>query len=178
MFDHRLASQDDLPALKAVMDLAIERLQRRFLSPAEIAASRLIMGLDSQLIADRTYFVLEAERRIVACGGWSFRATLYGGDHSTHLREPARLNPVRDAARVRAMYTHPDFARRGAGRRILGLCEDAAGAAGFACVELMATLAGLPFYLACGYQEIEPVVSRTELGGVPLVRMGKGLPRS
>ncbi|MGH6985566.1 MAG: GNAT family N-acetyltransferase [Caulobacteraceae bacterium] len=178
MFDHRLASEDDLPALKAVMDLAIERLQRGFLSEAEIAASRLIMGLDTQLVADGAYFVLEAERRIVACGGWSFRATLYGGDHSAHLRAPARLDPSRDAARVRAMYTHPDLARRGAGRRILGLCEEAAGAVGFSHVELMATLAGVPFYLACGYQEIEPVISKTELGAVPLLRMGKVLPRS
>jgi GNAT superfamily N-acetyltransferase len=174
-FAHRLAAEDDLPALKAVMDLAIDELQRGFLDPAQIAASRLVMGLDSQLVADRTYFILEAEGRIAGCGGWSRRATLYGGDHSTALRDAALLDPSRDAARVRAMYTHPDFTRRGVGRRILSLCEAAAAAAGFSRVELMATLAGQPLYRACGYLEIEPVVSQTALGAVPMCRMGKAL---
>lgn len=173
MFAHRLASEDDLPGLKAVMDLAIAQLQLGFLDEAQIAASRLVMGLDSQLVADRTYFVLEADGRIAGCGGWSRRATLYGGDHSTALRNAALLDPARDAARVRAMYTHPDFTRRGVGRQILALCERAASAAGFSRVELMATLAGLPLYRACGYVDIEPIVSETELGPVPLVRMGK-----
>jgi len=177
VFAHRLATDDDLPALREVMDLAIAQLQRGFLDEAQIAASRLVMGLDTQLVADRTYFILEAEGRIAGCGGWSRRSTLYGGDHSTALRNAALLDPARDAARVRAMYTHPDFTRRGVGRRILDLCEAAAAAAGFLRVELMATLAGLPLYRACGYVEIEPVVSETELGPVPLVRMGKTLDR-
>jgi GNAT superfamily N-acetyltransferase len=177
VFAHRLASEDDLPALREVMDLAIAELQRGFLDEAQIAASRLVMGLDTQLVADRTYFVLEAEGRIAGCGGWSRRATLYGGDHSTALRDAALLDPARDAARVRAMYTHPEFTRRGIGRQILALCESAAGEAGFSRVELMATLAGLPLYRACGYVEIEPVVSQTDLGPVPLVRMGKTLVR-
>ncbi|MBV8685041.1 MAG: GNAT family N-acetyltransferase [Caulobacteraceae bacterium] len=174
-FTHRLATEYDLPALRQVMDLAIAQLQRGFLDETQIAASRLVMGLDTQLVADRTYFLLEANGRIAGCGGWSRRATLYGGDHSTALRNAALLDPARDAARVRAMYTHPDFTRRGVGRRILDLCESAAAAAGFSRVELMATLAGLPLYRACGYVEIEPVVSETDLGPVPLVRMGKVL---
>lgn len=174
-FGHRLATEEDLPALREVMDLAIAELQRGFLDEAQIAASRLVMGLDSQLVADRTYFVLEAQGRIAGCGGWSRRATLYGGDHSTSLRDAALLEPARDAARVRAMYTHPDFTRRGVGRRILDLCEAAAANAGFSRVELMATLAGQPLYRACGYVEIEPIVSQTELGPVPLIRMGKRL---
>ncbi|HEX4741109.1 MAG TPA: GNAT family N-acetyltransferase [Caulobacteraceae bacterium] len=157
------------------MDRAIAELQRGFLDEAQIAASRLVMGLDTQLVADRTYFVLEAEGRIAGCGGWSRRGTLYGGDHSTALRDAALLDPARDAARVRAMYTNPDFTRRGVGRRILALCESAAAAAGFSRVELMATLSGLPLYRACGYVEIEPVISETELGPVPLIRMGKPL---
>lgn len=175
IFGHRLATEDDLPALREVMDLAIAELQRGFLDDVQIAASRLVMGLDTQLVADRTYFILETEGRIAGCGGWSRRVTLYGGDHSTALRDAALLDPLRDAARVRAMYTHPDFVRRGVGRRILDLCESAAAAAGFSRVELMATLAGQPLYRACGYLEIEPVVSETELGPVPLVRMGKAL---
>ena len=174
----RIAAADDLPALEAVMDAAIAELQKGFLTSEQIAASRAVMGLDRQLVADGTYFVVEAaggpESRIAGCGGWSRRATLYGGDH-TPGRDPELLDPTRDAARVRAMYTHPDFARRGVGRLILSLCEDAARAEGFARLELMATLACEPLYRACGYREIERV--RDARGGapVPLVRMAKVL---
>jgi N-acetylglutamate synthase-like GNAT family acetyltransferase len=175
VFTHRLASEDDLPALREVMDLAIARLQRGFLDEGQIAASRLVMGLDTQLVADRTYFIVEEDGAIAGCGGWSRRATLYGGDHSTALRDAALLDPARDAARVRAMYTHPDFARRGVGRLILDLCEGAAAGSGFARVELMATMSGEPLYRACGFQEIERVVNHTELGDVPLMRMGKSV---
>lgn len=177
MLTHRLATEDDLPALNGLMALAIDTLQRGFLDDAQIAASRAVMGLDTQLIADRTYFLVEeGGGRLVGCGGWSWRATLYGGDHSSALRNPAILDPARDAARVRAMYTHPDFARRGIGRLILGLCEAAAATQGFSRVELMATLAGEPLYRACGYDEIERTTALT-LGGVavPLVLMGKTL---
>src|SRR5262245_4589100 len=123
--EHRLATRADLPALTALMDAAIGELQAAFLSPQQVAASRAIMGLDTQLIDDGTYLVIEEAGRIAGCGGWSRRATLYGGDH-TPGREPALLDPAIDAARVRAMYTHPDFARRGVGRLILSLCEAAA----------------------------------------------------
>ncbi|MEJ0069930.1 MAG: GNAT family N-acetyltransferase [Pseudomonadota bacterium] len=114
------------------------------------------MGLDTQLIADRSYFVVESAGAAIGCGGWSRRATLYGGDH-TAGRDAALLDPVRDAARVRAMYVHPEQARRGVGRLILSRCEQAAAASGFARVELMATLAGEPLYRACGYSEIERI---------------------
>ena len=161
------------------MDRSIAYLQRSFLSEAEIAASRQVMGLDSQLVADRTYLVIQASGVMAGCGGWSRRATLYGGDHSTSLRDPVQLDPATDAARVRAMYTDPAFARRGVGRLILGLCEAAAAAEGFSRVELMATLAGEPLYLACGYAEIERTASAPIEGVVvPLVRMGKRLTRT
>src|SRR5688572_14195470 len=130
------------------MDAAIAELQRGFLDPAQIESSRMIMGLDRQLIADGTYFVVEAGDRIAGCGGWSRRATLYGGDH-TPGRDTALLDPATEAARVRAMYTHPDFARRGVGRLILTLCEAAARADGFRRVELMATLSGRALYAQC-----------------------------
>lgn len=170
----RLATPDDLPALRTVMAAAIDRLQAGFLAPAQVVASRAVMGLDSQLVADGSYFVVEDAGAIAGCGGWSRRATLYGGDHSTALREPRLLDPATDAARVRAMYTHPDFTRRGVGRRILALCEQAAAAAGFARTELMATLAGEPLYRASGYVEIERIESAPVDGvTVPLVRMGK-----
>ena len=171
----RPAEPADLPALTTLMDLAIGALQRPFLSPEQIVASRAVMGLDSQLIADRTYFIIEADGRLAGCGGWSRRATLYGGDHSTPLRDARELDPTRDAARVRAMYTHPDFVRRGVGRMILSLCEDAARAEGFSNAELMATLAGEPLYAACGYREIERTAADVDGVSVPLVRMGKPL---
>ena len=131
---HRLASPIDIPALTVVMDMAIAGLQRPFLDAAQIESSRMIMGLDRQLVADETYFVVDADGAIAGCGGWSRRATLYGGDH-TPGRDAALLDPVTDAARVRAMYTHPDFARRGVGRLILQLCEDAAAAEGLVLTE-------------------------------------------
>ena len=176
MLTSRLATEDDLPALRELMALAIDGLQRGFLSPAEIVASRAVMGLDTQLVADRTYFIVEEDGVLAGCGGWSRRATLYGGDHSAGLRDAALLDPARDAARVRAMYTHPDFARRGVGRLILTLCEAAALAEGFRRAELMATLAGEPLYRSCGFTQIERTGSAPVDGVVvPLVRMGKSL---
>jgi GNAT superfamily N-acetyltransferase len=132
------------------------------------------MGLDRQLIDDRTYFVVEQAGALAGCGGWSRRATLYGGDHSPG-RDAALLDPARDAARVRAMYTHPAFARQGVGRLILTLCEDAARAEGFARAELVATLAGEPLYAACGYRATERFVDARGGVAVPLVRMAKAL---
>ena len=174
-FTHRLATTDDIAVLRTVMDLSIAELQRGFLDERQIAASRAVMGLDTQLVEDGTYFVIEAEGSIAGCGGWSRRATLYGGDHSASLREPRLLDPAVDAARIRAMYTHPDFARRGVGRLILRLCEEAALAAGFRRAELMATLAGEPLYHACGYAEVERTAAEVDGVSVALVRMRKPL---
>ena len=158
------------------MDAAIRALQAPFLTPEQLAASFSIMGLDTQLIADGTYFVVETRAgQIAGCGGWSRRATLFGGDHSLG-RDADLLDPARDAARVRAMYTHPDFTRRGVGRMVLHACEAAAAAEGFRNCELAATLAGEPLYRACGYRQIERFVADTpERVSVPLVRMGKRL---
>jgi GNAT superfamily N-acetyltransferase len=168
----RLAGLEDIPALEAVMAASISELQRGFLTDAQIAASRAIMGLDRQLIADGAYFVVEADGRIAGCGGWSRRATLYGGDH-TPGRDATLLDPATDAARVRAMYTHPDFARRGVGGLILQLCETAARAEGFTRLELMATLSGRPLYLRAGFRDIEAIEDARGGAPVPLVRMGK-----
>jgi GNAT superfamily N-acetyltransferase len=177
-FAHRHATGHDLDAIRELMDAAISTHLKAVLDPDQVELSRSIMGLDTQLIADRTYFLLEhAETgRLAACGGWSPRATLYGGDHSTAQRNAALLDMATDAARIRAMYTHPDFARRGLGRRILALCEAAAREAGFGSVELMATLSGEPLYRACGYVEIERLVAASRDGvDVPGLRMGKAL---
>lgn len=171
---HRLATSADLPALATLMAAAIAELQRAFLSEAQIVASRAIMGLDTQLVDDGTYFVVEQNHDLVGCGGWSRRATLYGGDRSPG-RNAALLDPAVDAARVRAMYTAPAFVRRGVGRLILTLCENAARAEGFARVELMATMAGEPLYRACGYLPVERVVDDRGGAPVPLLSMRKNL---
>ena len=158
------------------MDVAIAGHLKSFLDPAQVELSKSIMGLDTQLILDRTYFLAEetASGRLAGCGGWSRRATLYGGDHSTSKRDAALLDMAKDAARIRAMYTHPDFKRRGVGRLILDLCEAAARDAGFWKVELMATMSGEPLYRTCGYHEIERLIAASRDGvDVPGVRMGK-----
>ncbi len=175
-FNTRWATTVDLPAIKSLMSLAIETLQADFLSPGQIAASRAIMGLDTQLIKDGTYLLAEKDGCVAGCGGWSRRATLYGGDHSTGLRNPERLDPARDAAKIRAMYTHPAFARQGVGRLILAECERAAAAEGFSAAELMATLSGQPLYTACGYERTEMVETVVDGIRIPLVRMRKDLP--
>lgn len=176
MLTHRLATEDDLPALNALMTRAIEHLQDGFLSPQQVRASHKVMGLDTQLVTDRTYFLVEEDGRLAGCGGWSFRATLYGGDDSVVAREPARLNPATDAAKVRAMYTDPAFVRRGIGKLVLSLCEGAARDAGFSRVELMGTMAGVPLYTAAGYIGVEEVLSAPIDGvQVPLLRMEKPL---
>lgn len=171
----RLATPADIPALKILMERSISQLLPAFLSPEEVTASHEVMGLDTQLIADGTYFVIEADGAIAGCGGWSRRATLFGGDH-TSGRDAALLDPATEAARVRAMYTDPDFTRRGVGRLILSLCEEKAAAEGFKSCEMAATMGGEPLYVACGYHRIEPFKAETSNGvRVPLVRMGKAL---
>jgi GNAT superfamily N-acetyltransferase len=173
---HRLAVPDDLAALREVMRRSIERLQDDFLTPEQVRASHQVMGLDTQLILDGTYFVVERDGRIAGCGGWSWRSTLYGGDESMISREPRPLDPATEPARIRAMYTDPDFTRQGVGRLVIALCENAARAAGFRSSTMMATMAGVPLYVACGYVEIEPVLSAPIDGvRVPLVRMEKRL---
>ncbi|CAL1691209.1 hypothetical protein MMB232_01344 [Brevundimonas subvibrioides] len=173
-FTHRIATEADIPALVTLMDLAISGPLAAFLMPEQIVASRNLMGLDSQIIADRTYLIVEVDGVLAGCGGWSRRITTYGGDH-TPGRVPAPLTPGLDAARVRAMYTHPDFLRRGIGRKILDLCETAARAAGYDRTELVATLGGEPLYRSAGYLEIERFEDDRGGVAVPLVRMGKAL---
>ena len=173
---HRLARLEDVDAISALMHRAIEHLQRGFLSPDQVRASHAVMGLDTQLVRDRTYFLVERDGLLAGCGGWSWRETLYGGDQSVVARAARRLDPATEAARIRAMYTDPAFARQGVGRRVLALCEDAARAEGFARIEMMATMAGEPLYRACGYEPIEHVSSAAIDGvRVPLLRMGKVL---
>ena len=171
---HRTARLSDLPALRALADAAIAELQRPFLDDAQVAASALLMGIDTQLVEDGTYVVVEEAGEVVGCGGWSRRATLYGGDQSPG-RDAALLDPAVDAARIRAMYTHPAHTRKGVGRLVLAVCEADAAAEGFRRAELMATLAGEPLYRACGYDVIERITDDRGGAPVPLLRMGKAL---
>jgi len=171
-FTWRVASEADFPVLVPLMNAAIDELQKGFLDEAQIRSSHAIMGIDTQLIDDGTYFVVEADGQIVGCGGWSRRATLYGGDHSAG-RDAALLDPSRDPAKIRAMYTHPRFVRRGVGRLILACCEAAAADEGFSSVELMATLSGRPLYESAGFEVIEEVEDAAGGVPVPLVKMRK-----
>jgi GNAT superfamily N-acetyltransferase len=171
-FTNRLAVLADVPALTVLMGAAISELQRGFLDEAEIASSRAIMGMDTQLIEDGTYFVVESGGDLAGCGGWSRRATLYGGNQ-TPGRNSHLLDPTIHPARVRAMYTSPAYARRGVGRLVLSLCEAAAAAEGFTRLELMSTLSGEPLYTACGFRPLERVIDATGGVPVPLVRMEK-----
>ena len=161
-----------MPALTVLMDAAIAELQRGFLDDAQISSSKAIMGIDTQLIEDGTYFVVESDGNIAGCGGWSRRATLYGGNQ-TPGRDSKLLDPRVDPARVRAMYTHPAYARQGVGRLILSLCETAAASEGFTRLELMSTLAGEPLYTAYGFRPLERLLDATGGAPVPLVRMEK-----
>ena len=154
-FTLRQAVATDIPALRVLIDASVLGLQAADYTPAQIeGALQTVYGVDSQLIADGTYFVVEAESAIVGCGGWSKHKTLFGGDRWTG-REDALLDPRQDAAKIRAFFVHPDWVRRGIGSMILEACEKAARAAGFMRCEMGATLTGVPLYRARGYVALE-----------------------
>ncbi len=179
----RLAVPEDVPVLRELIEASVRGLQTQDYTPAQIeGALKTVFGVDSQLIADGTYIVAEAEpntfdhpeakkaqfeRRVVGCGGWSKRKTLYGSDHWT-AREDALLDPLRDAAKIRAFFIHPDWARLGIGSMILRACEDAARLAGFSRFEMGATLTGAKLFGVKGYVAVKPI-------SIPLVN-GESLP--
>jgi GNAT superfamily N-acetyltransferase len=188
-FAIREAIAHDTPVLRELIDVSVRGLQAQDYTAAQIeGALAAVYGVDSQLIADGTYFIVEAiaeageigQRRIAApviagCGGWSKRTTLYGGDHWTG-REDSLLDPTHDAAKIRAFFVHPAWARRGIGTMILDACENAAAAAGFTRFEMGATLTGVPFYRARGYAELERLAVPLKNGeSLPIVRMEKRL---
>jgi GNAT superfamily N-acetyltransferase len=176
-FTSRLATLDDVPRLRTVMDAAIAELQRAYLDQAQIEASRAVMGIDTQLIEDGTYFVVEtADGEVAGGGGWSPPATMYGNDHSPG-RDTKLLDPAFDAARVRAMYTNPAYARRGVGRLVLEQREAAAAAEGFTRLELVGTLSGEPLYAAYGFVPLERLDASVTDVPVPCVRMAKQIRR-
>jgi GNAT superfamily N-acetyltransferase len=178
-FTIRLATMADIPALEALIEQSVRQLQQSDYSPSQIDSSLgSIFGIDRQLLIDATYFVATPTSdpsRLVACGGWSFRRTLFGADQLPG-RDSTNLDPTVDFAKIRAIFVHPDWARRGLGSLILTHCEQAAQAAGFHHFEMGSTLTGVPLYTLKGYVERDRI-------GVPLpngelltvVRMNKSL---
>lgn len=162
LLSHRIARHEDIPDIMHLMQLSIEINMQAFLTKAEIEAAKETMGVDMTLIDDGTYFVIETEKdgqtHIVGCGGWGKRRTLYGGDHTVG-RDDSLSDPATEPARIRAMYTHPDWTRCGIGTYLLDIGEQAAREAGFKTIELGSTVPGEPLYLAKGYVEFERVNS-------------------
>jgi GNAT superfamily N-acetyltransferase len=176
----RKAVPADVPALSELIDASVRGLQAEDYTPTQIeSALATVFRVDSQLIADGTYFVVEAKQydctTIAGCGGWSKRKTLYGSDHWTG-REDQLLDPRVDAAKIRAFFVHPSWARRGVGSLILKACEDAAAAAGFTRCEMGATLTGVKLFGAKGYIALENISVPLKNGeGLPVLRMAKQL---
>jgi GNAT superfamily N-acetyltransferase len=176
----RQAIPADIPVLQTLIRASVLGLQTADYSPEQLdLALQRVFGVDTQLIEDGTYFVAEAEndgeRVIAGCGGWSKRKTLFGSDHCAG-REDALLDPACDAAKIRAFFVHPDWARRGVGSKLLDACEAAAAASGFRRLEMGATLTGIPLYRARGYVEGEQ--RQVPLGPdvtLPIVHMEKKL---
>jgi GNAT superfamily N-acetyltransferase len=179
-FSVRKAVEHDVPVLRELIDASVRGLQAADYTPTQIeSALATVYGVDSQLIADGTYFVVESGepgKTIVGCGGWSRRKTLYGGDRWTG-REDSLLHPQKDAAKIRAFFVHPSWVRRGIGSILLDACEDAALAAGFRRLEMGATLSGVPLYAARGYVALEDLAVPLPNGeSLPIVRMEKRFP--
>lgn len=178
-FSHRIATEADIPRIREIMAASIAVNMRDFLSDEEIAAAQESMGLDQSLIRDGTYFIIETQKDGaplgVACGGWGKRRTLFGGD-ATAGRDDSLSDPAIHPARIRAMYTHPDWIRQGIGSLLLDLGENAARDAGFKTIELGSTVPGYPLYIARGYTEFHRE-TRTGANGLPntIIHMRKPL---
>lgn len=171
----RPAVLEDVPVLTALIAASVRGLQAGdYTESQREGALKSVFGVDTQLIADATYFVAEVDGTIVACGGWSKRKTLFGADHCAG-REDSLLDPTKDAAKIRAFFVHPDWARRGIGTKVLEACESAAAAEGFKRFEMGATLTGVALYKVRGYREVERIGVPLGNGEVlPIVRMEKG----
>lgn len=172
----RLATINEIPALQQLIGLSVRGLSTNYYTHNQIeSAIKYIFGIDTQLIIDGTYYVAEIDQTIVGCGGWSKRNTLYGGDQHKTVEDPL-LNPEHDAARIRAFFVHPDWARRGVGKHIISVCESAAQSNGFKSFQLGATLPGVPLYEAMGYHPVEQIEQTMPNGEVlPLVKMTRVL---
>jgi GNAT superfamily N-acetyltransferase len=172
----RLATFEDVPVLRQLIEQSVRGLSEGYYTPNQVeSAIKYVFGVDSQLLIDGTYYIAESDEGIIACGGWSRRNTLYGGDQHKEIADPL-LNPATDAARIRAFFVSPDHARQGIGRMMIDLCETAAMDYGFTKMELGATLPGVPLYEAMGYrtaQRIDVPLPDGEVMGI--VKMEKRL---
>jgi GNAT superfamily N-acetyltransferase len=178
-FHLRVATTEDVPGIRELIEASVRGLQSRDYSAAQIeGALATIFTVDSRLIADGTFFVAHSENgELAGCGGWSFRKTLYGGDHQVEAIEPERLDPAVDAAKIRAIFVHPKFARKGLGSLILAAAESAAAAQGFRQLEMASTLTGVALYWTRGYREMARIavpVGNDER--ITVVRMLKEVP--
>ena len=172
-FTHKIATLADIPTIEKLMELSINQLLGPLLTKDQLEASFDSMGLDDQLIKDGTYFMIFNDNVFVGCGGWSNRETLFGGNHTPN-RDDKFLNPGTDSARIRAMYTHPDWIRKGIGALVMNLGEKAAKDLGFKKCELMATQSGKLLYEARGYKPIKEILYKANSRKtVPMVRMEK-----
>ena len=176
-FQIRKATFSDVPALQSLIDLSVRTLHTTSYTPEVITlALKSVYGVDTTLLSDGHYFAVtpsSSPEAIIACGGWSHRSTLYGGDQFSS-RDPTVLDPKADAAKIRAMFVHPGWTRKGVGRFLIEACEKAASEAGFKKVEMGATLAGVKFYESMGYAVIEK--QERDLGEgfvLELMKMGK-----
>ena len=171
----RKADTADIPAIEKLIDASVRGLQAQDYTPEQIdAALRTVFTVDSQLIEDGTYFVVERDGEMIGCGGWSQRKTLCGGDHHA-VRESTLMDPLLDAAKIRAIFVAPRWARQGIGSILLKAAEEAAMNAGFRRLEMGATLTGVPVYLRRGYRKVETMTVPLENGvTLPVVRMEKG----
>ena len=152
----RVATRDDIPELRKLIEQSVRELQAEWYTPEQIeAAVHSVFGVDQQLIDDGTYYVAEIGGQMAGCGGWSKRGTLYGASDYGHSRNDVMLDPAKEPARIRAFFTHPKFARKGVGRALLERCEEEARKAGFHSMEMAATLPGVPLYAAHGYEAFE-----------------------
>jgi GNAT superfamily N-acetyltransferase len=173
----RKAEMNDVEALHRLIALSVRGLMPQEYTPAQLeAALGNWLGLDTQLIKDQTYFIVETDdREMVGCGGWSKRKTPYGSDHRAN-REDELLDPATEAAKIRAFFVHPDWSRRGIGKMLLDASEAAAREAGFRTFEMGATLTGIPLYARFGYVEGERVGLPLEGGGtLEIVKMTKSV---
>jgi predicted N-acetyltransferase YhbS len=176
-FQIRLATEADIAALHVLIPESVRALSAHYYTPQQIESALIyIFGVDTQLIVDRTYLVAETNGRIVGCGGWSKRKTLFGGDQSKTGQVDSLLDPRREAARIRAFFVHPDWSRQGIGRQIIVACEAAARQAGFKTMELVATLPGEPLYAALSYTVSERIAIPMPDGvALPAAKMAKSL---
>jgi GNAT superfamily N-acetyltransferase len=172
----RHATHADIPAMEVLIARSGIELSAGFYSSEQAqAVTRYVFGVDTQLVTDQTYFVIEKDGQLAACGGWSKRSTLFGADRTKQGADPL-LDPAMEPARIRAFFVDPSAARQGLGRMLLQHCTDAAAAGGFHTLELAATMPGVPLYTACGFEIVEPI--EITLQGdvkVPLARMRKSI---